>query len=50
MGTLTACHIATCLIRVMLTLCEERDIAQRQEAAEARKKSDKVQEVSCPSN
>lgn len=26
----------------MLTLCEERDTAQRQEAAEARKKSDKV--------
>ena len=39
---MTACHIATCLIRVMLTLREERDAAQQQEGAEGRKKADKA--------
>ena len=37
-GTLTACHVATSLIKVMWILSEERETAQRQEAAETRKK------------
>ena len=41
-GTMTACHIATCLVRTMLTLCEERESAVQQETAEAKKKSDKA--------
>ena len=41
-GTLTACHVATSLIKVMVALSEERDVAQRQDAAEANKKASKV--------
>jgi hypothetical protein len=41
-GTLTACHVASCLVKVMVNLAEERGTAQSQEAAEARKKGNKV--------
>ena len=41
-GTLTACHVATSLVRVMLTLSEERETARCQDAAEARKKGGKA--------
>ena len=48
-GTLTACHVATSLVRVMLTLSEERETAHRQDAAEARKKGAKASLVLCTS-
>lgn len=47
-GTLTACRVATCLVKVVATLADERETAQSQEAAEARKKGNKASTANIP--
>ena len=41
-GTLTACHVATCLVKTVVNLADERETAKGQEEAERRKKGNKA--------